>query len=341
MNVIVLYNVKGGVGKTTTAVNLAYLAAASGQRTLLWDLDPQAASSFAFRVRPRVPGFGRKSLQSGRALASAIKQTDYDSLDLLPADFAYRKLDRLLGGLGKPKRVVTELLETLGCDYDFVFLDCPAGFSLLTESVFAAADTLLVPTIPTVLSLRTLGQVLEWADRSASTSDVAAFFSMVDRRKSLHSRTCGLVGEPRRHFSDGTSALRERRGADGDQAYARRRVRRARPRDDSVRRNLGGDTDPPSPARRIQGWAAGRMAASSADDRVADRAARIGGGAGDPDLEADSDGVRWYGGQLLDQRQRRCAAITHVSRGRGPRSRSNGRDGPTRSGCPLHPQLRH
>ena len=63
MNVIALYNMKGGVGKTTTAVNLSYLAAASGQRTLLWDLDPQAASSFAFRVRPRVAGFGRKSLR--------------------------------------------------------------------------------------------------------------------------------------------------------------------------------------------------------------------------------------------------------------------------------------
>jgi hypothetical protein len=86
--------------------------------------------------------------------------------------------------------VVTELLDTLGSDYDFVFLDCPAGFSLLTESIFAAADTLLVPTIPTVLSLRTLSQVLKWADRSGSRSDVAAFFSMVDRRKSLHSRTC-------------------------------------------------------------------------------------------------------------------------------------------------------
>jgi cellulose biosynthesis protein BcsQ len=190
MRVVALCNMKGGVGKTTTAVNLAHLAAAAGQRTLLWDLDPQAASSFAFRVRPRVSGFGRKSLEGGRTLADAIKQTDYDNLDLLPADFAYRKLDRLLGDLGKPKRVMTSLLETLGHDYDVVFLDCPAGFSLLTESLFAAADALLVPTIPTVLSLRTLAQLIKWAGRAASTSDILAFFSMADRRKSLHRRAC-------------------------------------------------------------------------------------------------------------------------------------------------------
>ena len=99
MSVVAVYNMKGGVGKTTTAVNLSYLAAAAGQRALLWDLDPQAASSFAFRVRPRVAGFGKKSLESGEALAAAIKETDYNNLDLLPADFAYRKLDRLLGQL--------------------------------------------------------------------------------------------------------------------------------------------------------------------------------------------------------------------------------------------------
>ncbi len=94
MSVVAVYNMKGGVGKTTTAVNLSYLAAAAGQRTLLWDLDPQAASSFAFRVRPRVAGFGKKSLESGHSLAAAIKETDYHNLDLLPADFAYRRLDR-------------------------------------------------------------------------------------------------------------------------------------------------------------------------------------------------------------------------------------------------------
>ena len=190
MKVIALYNMKGGVGKTTTAVNLSYLAAAAGQRTLLWDLDPQAASSFAFRIHPRVAGFGRKSLESGEAFAAAIKETDYHNLDLLPADFAYRKLDRLLGNLSKPKRVVTELLEALGRDYDVMFLDCPAGFSLLTEGILAAADAVLVPTIPTVLSVRTLVQLIKWADRTESPSELAAFFSMVDRRKAQHRRAC-------------------------------------------------------------------------------------------------------------------------------------------------------
>ena len=190
MRVVAVYNMKGGVGKTTTAVNLSYLAAAAGQRTLLWDLDAQAASSFAFRIRPRVAQFGRKSLESGRALALAVKETDYENLDLLPADFAYRKLDRLLSELGKPRRAVAALLETLGRDYDTVFLDCPAGFSLLTEGVMAAADVVLVPTIPTVLSLRTVTRIIKWADRSDSPSQVAAFFSMVDRRKALHRQVC-------------------------------------------------------------------------------------------------------------------------------------------------------
>ena len=188
MSVVAVYNMKGGVGKTTTAVNLSYLAAAAGQRTLLWDLDPQAASSFAFRIRPRVAGFGRKSLESGQALADAIKETDYTNLDLLPADFTYRRLDRMLGHFGKPERVVTALLTKLGRDYDVVFLDCPAGFSLLTEGIFAAADAVLVPSIPTVLSLRMVARLVKWADRSDSPTELAAFFSMVDLRKTLHRR---------------------------------------------------------------------------------------------------------------------------------------------------------
>ena len=190
MKVVAVYNMKGGVGKTTTAVNLSYVAATGGQRVLLWDLDPQAAATFAFRIRPRVEGFGKKSLASGETLSAAIKQTDHANLDLLPADFAYRKVDRMLERLGQPKRVVRSLLETLGRDYDVLFLDCPAGFSLLSEGILAAADAIVVPTIPTVFSLRTITRLIKRADRANSSAMLAAFFNMVDRRKALHRRAC-------------------------------------------------------------------------------------------------------------------------------------------------------
>jgi cellulose biosynthesis protein BcsQ len=203
MKTVAVYNMKGGVGKTTAAVNLSYLAAASGQRTLLWDLDPQAASSFAFRVRPDVAGFGKTSLGDARALAAAIKETDFRDLDLLPADFAYRKIDRYLDSYHKPARVFRSLLDTLGQDYDLVFLDCPAGFSLLTEGIFAAADTLLVPTIPTVLSLRMVARTIKWADRSDAHATLAAFFSMVDLRRAVHRRVSEWSAQHSRLFLSG------------------------------------------------------------------------------------------------------------------------------------------
>ena len=194
MSAVAVYNMKGGVGKTTTAVNLSDLAAAAGYRTLLWDLDPQAASSFALRVRPRVAGFSKKSLERGEELAAAVKETDYANLDLLPADFAYRRLDRMLGQIGKPERVVANLIHTFSRDYDVVFLDCPAGFSLLIEGILVAADAVLVPTIPTVLSLRTIARLIKWAERTEAPSELLAFFSMVDRRKTLHRRACEWSG---------------------------------------------------------------------------------------------------------------------------------------------------
>jgi cellulose biosynthesis protein BcsQ len=189
--VVAIYNMKGGVGKSTTAVNLAYRAAESGGRTLLWDLDPQAASSFAFRVHPGVEGFGKKSLKQVDTLTEAIKATDYDNLDLLPADFAYRKLDRFLHRLGRPDRDLAGVLQKLGRGYTYVLLDCPPGLSTLSENVFAAADLILVPTIPTVLSLRTLSRLVEHVGhRGGNGTKLAAFLSMVDRRKALHRYIC-------------------------------------------------------------------------------------------------------------------------------------------------------
>ncbi len=187
MKVFATYNIKGGVGKTATAVNLAYLAAHDGYRVLLWDLDPQGAASFLFRIKPRVKGGGKALIAGTRSMGDAIKATDFDNLDLLPADFTYRNLDLLLDAARKPARRLAALLAPLRSEYDVIFLDCPPGISLLSESVLAAASTVLVPLIPTTLSVRTLDQLTDFiAGLDGHRPQILAFFSMVDRRKSLH-----------------------------------------------------------------------------------------------------------------------------------------------------------
>ena len=187
MKIIASYNIKGGVGKTATAVNIAYLAAADGYRVLLWDLDPQAAASFLFRVKPRVKGGGKALIAGKRPVDLAIKATDFDNLDLLPADFTYRNLDLHLDGERKPATRLRNLLSPLRREYDLVVLDCPPSISLLSENVLHAADLLLVPLIPTTLSVRTLDQLTEFvAGLDGHRPKILAFFSMIDRRKRLH-----------------------------------------------------------------------------------------------------------------------------------------------------------
>ena len=187
MKIFATYNIKGGVGKTSTAVNMAWLAARDGYRTLLWDLDPQAAASFLFRVRPRVKGGGKALIRGTRPVDDAIKGTDFDGLDLLPADFTYRNLDLILDSAKKPARRLASLLAPLGEEYDVIVLDCPPSISLLSESVLHAADVLLVPLIPTTLSVRTLDQLTDFISSfDGQRPQVLAFFSMIDRRKTLH-----------------------------------------------------------------------------------------------------------------------------------------------------------
>ena len=95
MRVLAAYNIKGGVGKTATAVNLAYLSAYHGARTLVWDLDPQGAATFYFRVQGKHGG-GKRHIRGKQDLDSLIRGTDFEQLDLLRASFAYRNLDQIL-----------------------------------------------------------------------------------------------------------------------------------------------------------------------------------------------------------------------------------------------------
>jgi len=192
------YNIKGGVGKTSAAVNLAYLAARDGWRTLLWDLDPQAAATFLFRVRPRVKGGGEGLVSGRRAIDDAIKATDFDGLDLLPADFTYRHMDLLFDDTEEPTRQLHRLIEPLAAQYELVVLDCPPSISLVSENVFNATDLLLVPLIPTTLSVRTYDRLTSFVtDLDGRRPEVRAFFSMVDGRKRLHADIMRDVSEQR------------------------------------------------------------------------------------------------------------------------------------------------
>ena len=187
MKVIATYNIKGGVGKTATAVNLAWLAAREGAPTLVWDLDPQGAASYYFRIRPRIKGGGKRLVQGKRDLDDFIRGTDYELLDLLPADFSYRNMDIFLEQAKNPVRQLHKLLKPFKKEYYYVFLDCPPSISLVSENIFEAAGAILVPTIPTTLSLRTYKQIRKFFQQEAlSSAKVMPFFSMVDRRKQLH-----------------------------------------------------------------------------------------------------------------------------------------------------------
>jgi cellulose biosynthesis protein BcsQ len=191
MKVLATYNIKGGVGKTATAVNLAYLSARGGARTLLWDLDPQGAATFYYRVKAKVKGGGKQLVRKKKGLAGLIRGTDYEGLDLLPSDFSYRKLDLLLSREKKKRRRLARLLKPLAKAYDRVYLDCAPGISLVAENVFEAADCLLVPTVPTTLSVNTLEQLRKYLRRrGADHVEVLPFLTLVDRRKLLHREIC-------------------------------------------------------------------------------------------------------------------------------------------------------
>jgi cellulose biosynthesis protein BcsQ len=186
MKVLAIHNLKGGVGKTAAAVNLAWLAAHHGLRTLLWDLDAQGAASYYFRLRPRVTG-AAALIGDKQSLRTAACGTDYERLDVVPADVSYRNLDLELGEYRKGHVRLARLLRRVADDYDLIILDCAPSMSLVSENIFNMADVVLVPLIPTHLSLRAYAQLREFRDRHVPEgAAVVPFFSMVDRRKQLH-----------------------------------------------------------------------------------------------------------------------------------------------------------
>ena len=181
MKIIAVTNIKGGVGKTTTAVNLSYLCAASGRATLLWDLDPQGAATYTLRGEPLERASPKKLLSGKRQLPELILSTGYPGLDLLPADFSYRNFDVHLSERKRPTERLLKMSRSLRDVYSALFLDCAPGISLLSENVLRAADAIIVPLLPTPLSVRMLVQLRDFISRRG-LGGLAAVAVLLDGR---------------------------------------------------------------------------------------------------------------------------------------------------------------
>lgn len=186
--IIAVYSAKGGVGKTTLAVNLAWSSATlSSRRTLLWDLDPQGGASFILRQQPAGSDL-RTRIVGNEDVLRLIRRSDYERLDVLAADRSLRDLDRLFHNLGKRRRLA-KVASGLTAEYDRVIIDCPPGLTDTSDQILRAADLVVVPVIPAALSQRALDLIKEYLQRKKGPKVVLApVFSMVDRRRHLHLR---------------------------------------------------------------------------------------------------------------------------------------------------------
>lgn len=183
MNSIAVYSSKGGVGKTATAVNIAYACSHRGKKTLLCDMDPQGASSYYCRA-PDKRKLTKKKFLKGK-LKNHIIDTEIPDLDLLPAHFSFRNLDlELERGQGDELR---QIFAGVTEKYEVMIIDCPPNMTLLAENLIMAADQVVTPVIPTTLSIRSLVQLVKLFDKlGEERKKLRAFFSMVDRRKNMH-----------------------------------------------------------------------------------------------------------------------------------------------------------
>ena len=187
MKLIAFHNIKGGVGKTAAAVNIAQLAGAAGVPTLLWDLDAQAAASWYLSVSGNGQRVKAGKLIKGKTpVGRLITRTNLTGVDLLPSDVSFRNMDLQLDRHGN-ERLLDDLVAPLAEDYALVILDCPPSLSKLAESIFRTADRVYVPIIPTWLSVNSWEQLVAFTrDKKLDERKLFPFLSMVDRRKALH-----------------------------------------------------------------------------------------------------------------------------------------------------------
>jgi chromosome partitioning protein len=160
--VIAIANQKGGVGKTTTAINLGASLAVSEQRTLVVDIDPQgnASSGVGIENRDQIPNIYDVLVNQRPASECIVRGVHFDHLDLLPSTRDLVGAEIELVGTGDRERVLSRALESIKDQYDFILVDCPPSLGLLTLNTLTAADSVLIPIQCEFYALEGLSQLL-------------------------------------------------------------------------------------------------------------------------------------------------------------------------------------
>lgn len=194
-------NQKGGVGKTTTVVNLGAYLAALGSRVLVVDCDPQANSTGYVGAVPQPEGL-YEVLVHGEAVRDRIIATGTQGVDLLPSSPELAGAEVELLGQDEPGGRLRAALGGVEADYDYIFLDCPPSLGLLTLNALIAADAVLVPVQCEYLALEGLARLLDTVERVRSRSNpglqiFGLLMTMYDGRTSLSQQ---VAEEVRRHY---------------------------------------------------------------------------------------------------------------------------------------------
>jgi len=176
--VIAIYNIKGGVGKTSTTINLAFNASKK-DKVLVWDLDPQGATTFYLEKKIKNKNLVQKLATKG--LQKYIKHTNFNNIDLIPADLSLKDLDKYLQN-DKLFNKITKTIE----GYKYIFIDSPPTLSAISQNIFKASNVIIIPTIPTILSIRTYNQIVNYFKKYTKNRKILTFLSMVDKRKKMH-----------------------------------------------------------------------------------------------------------------------------------------------------------